>query len=194
MKRVYLCALASLLVAWVPVALSQQNQQNQPKQGAQPSEQANQLEGQVVRVVGNDQVVIRTSDGKEITVHMSPDTKYRLTEKGGQFNDLKPGTDIGVQYDTRDKRQMATNVVAVTRVEGEIVRVVGKDRVVLRTADGKEVEVNVAPQTRYQIVTKGDTYIPGGVLTDLRPGLRVGVYYDLNERRPIARRIFGLRR
>jgi len=187
--------MVSLLAIWAPVALAQQNPQTQPKQGGQAAQQqANQLEGQVVRVVGEDQVVIRTSDGKEITVHMSPDTKYRLTEKGGQFKDLKAGTDIGVQYDTRDQKQLATNVVGVTRVEGEIVRVVGKDHVVLRTADGKEVEVYVAPETRYQIVNKGDNYVPGGALTDLRPGLRVGVYYDMRERRPIARRIFGLRR
>jgi len=156
-------------------------------EGAQAG-RANLVEGEIVRVVGKDQVVIRTSDGKEVIVYVSPETRYQLNAKGGEFNDLKAGTTIGVDYDVRDQRNTARQVVGVTRVEGQVVRVVGQNQVIIRTSDGKEVTVNVSPETRYQLTTQG------GQLTDVRPGTDISVYYDVRDQRPVARRIFPLRR
>jgi len=146
------------------------------------------LQGEVIRVIGTDQIVIRTPDNQEMTVWVSPETKWQLTAKGGQLTDLKPGATIGVQYDLQDKRHMARQVQSLTRVEGQIVRVVGKDQVVIRTSDGKEVVVFVSPETRYMLSAQG------GQLTDLRPGADINIYYDINDRRFNARTIFPRRR
>jgi hypothetical protein len=68
------------------------------------------VQGTVVRVVGQDQVVLRTADGKEVIVYVTPQTAYQFTEQGGAFTDLRPGVDIGVNYDTRDRRFMARRI------------------------------------------------------------------------------------
>lgn len=154
-----------------------------PKQGAQLG-----FEGEIVRVIGEDQVVIRLPDGKEVTVYVSPETKYRLSPKGGQFSELRQGAAIGVDYNRRDDRYMAQQVYGLTRMEGQVVRVVGKDQVIVRTPDGKEVTVYLSPETRYQLTPQGGTY------TDLQPGSDIGVYYELRQDRPTARRLFGGRR
>src|SRR5688572_8204168 len=87
------------------------------------------VEGKVVKVVGKDQVVLRTTADKEVTVYATPQTIYQITETGGAFTDLKPDAQVAVWYDVRDDRWNATRVVALTQLEGEVVRVVGKDQV-----------------------------------------------------------------
>jgi len=153
-----------------------------------PAARANVVEGEVVRVEGKDRIVIRTADGKETIVYVSPETRYQLNAQGGQFSDLKTGATIGVDYDVRDQRYTARQVTGVTRLEGQVVRVIGQNQVVIRTSDGKEVTVYVSPETRYQLTTQG------GQFTDVRPGTDIGVYYDVRDQRPMARRLFPLRR
>jgi len=159
-----------------------------PATGGAQTAKGTVVEGEVVRVVGKDLVVIRTADGKEVMVYVSPETKYQLGAKSGQFSDLKPGASVGVDYDVRDTRNTARQVVGVNRVEGQVVRVVGQDQVIVRTPDGKEVTVYLSPETRYQLTPQG-----GGTYTDLRPGTDIGVYYDVRDQRPMARRIFPRR-
>jgi translation initiation factor IF-1 len=73
------------------------------------------VEGSVVRVIGEDQVVVRTAAGKEVIVYVSPQTKYTFEERVGRFTDLRPGASIRVNYDVRDRRNMARSIVGVKR-------------------------------------------------------------------------------
>jgi len=73
------------------------------------------LEGQVVRVIGTDQVILRTADKREVAVYVSPQTTYLFENRPGQFVDLRPGADIGVYYNVRDGRHMAHRVVSRPR-------------------------------------------------------------------------------
>ena len=61
----------------------------------------------MVRIVGKDQVVIRTGDNKEVTVYVEPQTKYVINEQPPRFADFQPGADIRVQYVERDRRPLA---------------------------------------------------------------------------------------
>jgi hypothetical protein len=68
------------------------------------------VQGRVMRVVGTDQVIIQTPDGKEVIVYVSPQTAYQLSPQGGVFTDLRPGVDIGVNYDVRANRFLARRI------------------------------------------------------------------------------------
>ena len=108
------------------------------------------VEGKIERVVEKDRVVIRTNEDKEVIAHVSPKTAYVIEGKTVEFTTLRPGITVGVEYDLRDNRYEAVRIVDLTLVEGEVVRVLDKDQVVLRTPDKKEIIVYVNPQTRYQ--------------------------------------------
>ena len=75
------------------------------------------LEGQVVRVVGEDQVILRTSAGKEVVVYVAPQTTYTFEGRPGRFVDLRPGADIRVTYDVRERRNMARAIVGRPRLK-----------------------------------------------------------------------------
>jgi translation initiation factor IF-1 len=165
--------------------------QNPP---ANPLPQGTLIEGQVVKVVGDNQVLIRTSDGKEVLVNVTPQTKYMLTAKGGAFADLKPDAVIGIQYMPQNQLNMATQIVSLERVQGQIVKVIGKDQIVVKTSDGKEVIVYVSPETKYQLEATTPapaTPLPVPTFTDLQPGLPVQVYTqnDVIRTGPFGRRV-----
>ena len=79
--------------------------------GPAPAE-ATAVEGQIVRVIGQDRVVIRTADGKEVIVYVGPQTTYQLGPQPVTFTDLRPGTPIGVNSDVRDHRFQARRFFA----------------------------------------------------------------------------------
>src|SRR5437588_55180 len=82
-----------------------QVQPGQPAQPIQPPPPAGTvLEGQIVRVVGTDQVVLRTADGKEVIVFVTPKTTYLASDQAAVFTDLRPGADVSVNYELRDGR------------------------------------------------------------------------------------------
>jgi hypothetical protein len=141
------------------------------------------VEGKIERVVEKDRVILRTTEDKEVTVYVSPKTTYLIEGKTVEFTTLKPGITVAVEYDVRDNRYEAVRIVDLTLVEGEVVRVLENDQVVLRTPDKKEIIVYVNPQTRYQLTPSG------GTLVDVRPGTNVHVYYNVHEKRNIAHRI-----
>ena len=153
-----------------------------------PPEKATMLEGEIVGIEGKDQLIIKTSDGKEVTVFVDPKTRIALENKERKFTDLRKGTSIGVQYSERDKRFYATDIQDVTLLEGQVVKVVGKDQVVVKTSDGKEIIVFIDPKTRFQLTEQG------GTITDLQPGANVNVYYGMRDDRAYARRVFAPRR
>jgi hypothetical protein len=66
--------------------------------------------GRVMRVVATDQVIVQTTDGREVPVYVTPQTVYQLAPQGGAFVDLRPGVDVGVYYDVRDNRFLARRI------------------------------------------------------------------------------------
>jgi len=149
-----------------------------------PAATPTRIEGEVVRVVGEDQVVVRTVDGREVTVFVGPQTSYVFDSKAGTFAALKVGEPIAVEYTVVGTRYRASRITGVTLLEGQVVRVIGKDQVVLKTATGGEQTVYVSPETRYMLTPQG------GAFADLRTGTSVNVYYDVRDRRSYARNIF----
>jgi len=68
------------------------------------------VQGRVVRVIGTDQVIIQTPDGREVAVFVGPQTAYQITDRGGAFTDLRPGVEVGINYDVRDRRFEARRI------------------------------------------------------------------------------------
>jgi uncharacterized membrane protein len=144
----------------------------------------NMVEGEIVRVVGNDQVVVRTVDGQEMPVFVDPQTAFLFDAKAATFAALKAGMPIAVEFTAGGQRRVARKITGITALEGQIVRVVGKDQVVLKTATGAEQTVFVSPQTRFMLNAQG------GAFTDLRAGMNVNVFSDVRNRQTFARNIF----
>jgi len=73
------------------------------------------LQGTVVRLVGNDQIVVRTAAGEEVTVYGQPVTTYTVDNRAARFADFQPGMEIRVNYDLRDRRHFARSVLGFPR-------------------------------------------------------------------------------
>jgi hypothetical protein len=162
-----------------------------------------QIRGQVIRS-GKDGFVVRGSDNKDMTFRTNPDTRYYSNNKAGRFDDIRVGANINAWYGPGENDQYYANTVhvlpadgaATTQVpaangtfyEGEVVRVVGNDQVVVKTSDGKEVIVYVNPQTTYRLNDQPATF------NQFQPGLPIRVEYSLQNDRSIAHGIIGRRR
>lgn len=68
------------------------------------------IQGTVVRIVGEDQVVVKTTDNKEVIIYIQPQTKYLVNDEQARFTDLRSGSIIRVQYDERDQRRLARSI------------------------------------------------------------------------------------
>jgi len=187
---------------------AQPKQPTAPGQALPPGQPGNQQIGQGTQVQGRiisaDQntVVLQTKDGRRVTLNSNDATRYWMNNQAGKFSDLRVGTDITAYYTTEGDRFFANtftngNVQAVpvpggqaqgTLVTGQVVRVVGRDQVVVRTSDGKEVIVFVSPDTAYMFNNQPSQF------TELRPGTDINVYYDVRDGRHLARRILWGRR
>jgi translation initiation factor IF-1 len=174
------------------------------------------VHGKIVRMEGNDKFVVRTDNNQEVTFVTNPQTRYLMKDRAARFSDLRVGADISAVYSPRDNVNYVNSVtigdaVAApvapaapppaappqaaqpvpaqpTVMEGTIVRVVGRDQVVVRTADGKEVIVYVNPQTKLLLNDRPVEF------TEFRAGAPIRVDYDVRNRRFEARRILGLPR
>jgi len=80
-----------------------------------PAGDGTQVQGVVVRVVGQNQVIIRTPDNKEMTIDLVPQTVYTFNNQPGQFRDIQPGQDVRVQYNTRERRSIASRIFGMRR-------------------------------------------------------------------------------
>jgi len=80
-----------------------------------PVADANEVQGVVVRVVGQNQVIIRTNDNKEVTVELAPQTVYTFNNQPVQLSDIQAGQDLRIVYDTRDRRSIASRIFVVRR-------------------------------------------------------------------------------
>jgi len=155
-----------------------QNQNNQATTGTT-------VRGKVVRVEGQDKIVVQTTDNKEIILIANPTTRYVIDGRAGRFTDLRTGATVNATYTTQDNRYIvssfqvgeAPNTVpggtpAIgTSVQGKVIRVDGQDRIILKTTDNKEVVLISNPTTRYVINGKA------GRFTDLRTGVNLRATY-----------------
>jgi hypothetical protein len=183
--------------------------------GAQPNAAqptGTMVNGRIVRT-GQDQFIVQGVDNKSYTFYTNPQTRFWMNNNPVQFSNLQVGSNVTAWYSPQGERffvnrvnvlpagatfpvQEATPAVQAaptgtsntTFYEGEIVRVVGQDQVVLRTPQQKEIIVYVQPQTTYRIEDRPATF------TDLRPGAQIRVDYEMRDRRPYARGILGVRR
>jgi len=73
---------------------------------------------------------------------------------------------------TNAELPQAAKVQKGVKVQGHIVHVKGPNQVVVRTADNRDVILNVNPQTTYMLRDKAV------VFTEVREGLPVQVVYD----------------
>jgi len=76
----------------------------------QPATEGTQVQGVVVRIVGQNQVIVRTSDNKEVTIDLNPQTSYMFDNQPGQLRDIQPGQDVRVQYNTVERRSIASRI------------------------------------------------------------------------------------
>jgi hypothetical protein len=216
MKRLFMCSavLAGSLFGFEAQAQQKPAQgtapQQAPREGGQPgAAQAapvqgtgTQIRGEVIRS-GGGEFIVRGADKKEMVFRTNPETRYFTNNKASRFDDIRVGTTINAWYGPPQNDQYYANTVhvlpadgATTQVpaanntfyEGQVVRVVGNDQVVLRTADGKEVTVFVNPQTTYQINDQPAAF------NQFQVGLPIRVEYSIQNDRPIARGIISRRR
>ena len=160
----------------------------------------NRAQGKINNL-GTDHFIIVVQENRKETFHVHPQTKFRVNNKAAKYTDLSVGATVSVAFTRDGDKNLANEVAQVadtsqaadpkdegTLVEGKVLRVVGKDQVVVRTTDGKEVTLYVSPQTSYQINDQAARF------TDLRPGVDIGVRYDVRDQRNIARRVFTPKR
>ena len=164
------------------------------------------VRGRVVRREGTDRFVVR--EGKrDVILHVHPKTRFVVRGRPVRFEDIPVGTDISAVYVPEGERFLVNEVTvgepgAVvetpppvvetpaggTVLEGEVVRVVGEDQIVMRNAVGKEVIVFVEPRTNFVFNERPGRFV------DVRPGERIRINVDVRGGRHFARRVVGLRR
>jgi hypothetical protein len=80
-----------------------------------PAGDATLVEGTVVRVVGEDQVVVRTPEKREVIVYVGPTTKYLIDDQPARFADFRSGAEVRIQYDVIDRRNTARSIIGLRR-------------------------------------------------------------------------------
>lgn len=150
-----------------------------------------EIQGRIVRTM-KDHFFVELPDKKQLKLYVHPNSKYRWKNKAIQYGELRVGSSIGVVYVEDGAKNLVESVTIVdadeedegTLLEGEVVRIVGEEQVIVRTAAGKEVIVFVGPKTRYHFNDREARF------TELRKGVHVGVSYDVDKGRNVARRIY----
>ncbi len=183
-----------IVLAWGMVALVAPAQQTTVQiQGT-----GTQIRGQVISA-SNGQFVVRGPNNKEITFYANPQTRYFANNQAAKFEAIRVGSTLNVWYGEPVENKIYVNTVAVLPAdtaapnpqaevyEGEIVRIVGKDQVVIRTKDGKEIIVYVEPKTTYRFDDQPAQF------NQFQVGVPVRVDYYLRDSRPYARGILGRR-
>jgi len=145
--------------------------------------------------MGSDQFVVRTRGNEQVTFHVRPQTRFMMHNKAVRLTDLRVGADVTVVAAPVLNEQVviADTVTLVaeepappdegTLIEGEIVRVVGEDQVIVRTAERKEVIVFVDPRTTFLLNDRPARF------TDLRAGVNVHAHVNVRDGRHMAHRV-----
>jgi hypothetical protein len=142
------------------------------------------IRGRVVRAPASGQVVIQTTEGKEITLYTDPRTTYRINEREARLADIRVGAEINAIYNVRDNRYMAGEIVvgaqttapgpeiiypssASQTIQGRITKIASPNFLVVTTTDGKEVQLYLDLQRDFTIrfVDSGDKRIATSVVT-----------------------------
>jgi len=155
------------------------------------------VRGRIVATRAPDQVTVKTNDGHELTFFAATESRILVNGQPARFEDMRLGTEVTVAY------RCVINSVTIegpppavqppppaavgegTLIQGTVIRTVGTDQVLVRTPENKEIPVYVAPTTKYVFADQP------GRFTDFIPGSEVRIYYDVNDRRNIARSITG---
>jgi len=158
--------------------------------------------GRIVSVnATNNQIVAKTEDGRQVTLFVQKTGRFLRNGQPLRMADLQVGAIVETQYIEQGGHWWVDEVTIVTdnavpeplpagtaQVQGVVVRIVGQNQVVIKTADNKEIIIDLAPQTVYTFNNQA------GQFRDIQAGQDVRVQYTTRDRRPIASRIFGNRR
>ena len=71
------------------------------------------VEGAIVRVVGEDQIVVRDRAEKEVIVFVNPQTRFLIDERPARIVDFRQGADVRINVDVRESRNWARTVTSV---------------------------------------------------------------------------------
>lgn len=180
---------------------------------AQAQGQGTMVQGRILRTA-QDQFVVQGADNKQYTFYTNPQTSYWSNNNPIQYSNLQVGSNVSAWYVPQGERYFVNRVNVVPAggavvapeavnpapapapaapqadanvYQGEVVRLVGQDQVVIRTSDGREIIVYVSPQTTYRLNETPATF------TQIQPGVPVRVDYELRNGRPYARGILGRR-
>jgi hypothetical protein len=75
-----------------------------------------EISGTVVRVVGTDnQFIVRTADGKEMTFYADPTARYEFAGQAGTFRDLREGVPVNIGFQVREGRHYANRIIGRPR-------------------------------------------------------------------------------
>lgn len=80
-----------------------------------PARNTDRLSGTIVRTLGEDRFIIRTTDGKETTFYADPKIAYEFDGRAGRFSDLREGVAVEIGFDVRDRRHYANRVIGRRR-------------------------------------------------------------------------------
>jgi len=149
--------------------------------------------GKVVRAFANNQFTAKSADGREVTFWTQPNQQLVITGKFKRMQDIPVGSEVQVTYADRDNHWYVETITVdpvddANTVQGTVVRIVGTDQVIVKTADGKEVTVYVAPQTTYRIDDQPAQF------SDFQQGQNIRVITETRDRRLFGRSILGVRR
>jgi translation initiation factor IF-1 len=178
-------------------------QGNAPAQAQQQDPNVRTFRGRVAKITLPNQLVVKAADGKEAMFQIPQDARILVNNNQARLEDLKVGHEVQVSYVERDSHWFAQNVVVeqanaqapnqnpqpnANEIQGSVVRIVGKEQVIVRTSDGKEVTVFVQPQSTYSINNQPVQ------LSDFQPGYPIRVQTETRDRRLFGRTFLGLRR
>jgi hypothetical protein len=190
MKRSWCRVLAPALLAALSAVFALPASAQPPK-SAPVKPKSRQVQGKIIRV-DKGQFVVETRDKARHTFRVRPQTKFRLKDRVVPFTDLRVGRNVTVDTVLVGEQPFADSVVLLeedavspedTLLEGEIVRVIGTDQVVVRTPARKEVIVFVDPRTTFLLENRAARF------TDLRVGHHVRARVHVRGGRHMARQI-----
>jgi Cu/Ag efflux protein CusF len=139
------------------------------------------IRGQVKQVAaGQNQLILKDQNGKDVTFQLGQDTKVRVNNKDGKLSDLKEGDDVMVRFQRQDDRLMVREICSdkdgqATDVTRGKIQSVAADthQLVLKDRDGKEWTFHVARDAKVRLDDRDSS------LSDLKTGNEVTIAYSM---------------
>ena len=166
----------------------------EPQHAARQAPRGRRIQGRVVRLQGQDRVVVRTADKREVILHTNTQTKFLRNNRAVRFADVREGAEIDALFEVTGDQNLASSVTissaeaqAADVVEGTVVRVVEADnQIIVRTASDKEVIVVVDERTKFTFNDRSARLI------DFRSGTPVRVQFDVSNQKNMARSVVAM--